>query len=34
MADVGIKVGRVVALGEGLGAGESEIDATYKIYED
>ena len=31
MVDVRIKAGRVVALGEGLGAGASEIDATGKI---
>ena len=31
MADIGIRGGRVAALGAGLGAGESEIDAAGKI---
>ena len=30
-ADVGIRDGRVIALGEGLGAGESDIDASGKV---
>ena len=30
-ADVGIRDGRVVVIGENLGAGESEIDASGKV---